>query len=174
MPFDIIHFRGSEAILRKKHMVRDVQTTLAYVEDALTGAIYKRELTNLALSEMGWRQDTSLLNILAGRRYAYAGFKKGVALDCNLSSYEYLWTGLMRIQIGFDKGKLDTGILALNGFRGERSSLGTSVQLARIEVEELYPSISCPCSVAFLYLGQPEIIAEEEAADGASISTADQ
>ena len=80
MPFEIIHFRGSDKILKKKQMVKDVKTTLEYIYDALQGSLYRGELLRQALDEMGWRENGSL-NILDGRRYQYKGFKKGVALD---------------------------------------------------------------------------------------------
>ena len=53
---------------------------------------------------------TGDLSILDGRRYQYKGFKKGVAIEGNFASYEYILEGLFRLQIGFDKGRIETGI----------------------------------------------------------------
>ena len=102
MPFEMIHFRDSDKIIRKKKLDRDVKATLEYVYDALQGSLYRGELLRQALDEMGWRENGSL-NILDGRRYQYKGFKKGVALEGSFSSFEYLLTGLARLQVGFDK-----------------------------------------------------------------------
>ena len=85
MPFEILHFRESEEILRDKDMERDVLVTLEYLDDALYGALYKKELLRLALEEMDWRR-TENLNILPGRRYSYKGFKKGVAIEGNFAA----------------------------------------------------------------------------------------
>jgi hypothetical protein len=104
MPFEIIHFRDAGKILSKKHMERDVKATLEYVSDALYGSLYRGELLRQALDEMGWRFDGTL-NILDGRRYTYKGFKKGVAIEGNFAAYEFILEGLLRLQIGFDKGK---------------------------------------------------------------------
>ena len=107
MPFEMIHFRDSDKIIRKKKLDRDVKATLEYVYDALQGSLYRGELLRQALDEMGWRENGSL-NILDGRRYQYKGFKKGVALEGSFSSFEYLLTGLARLQVGFDKKLIET------------------------------------------------------------------
>ena len=174
MPVELLHIRGSEKILKKKRLEKDLQATLEYVHDALYGSIYRRELLRQALDEMGWRENGSL-NIIDGRRYQYKGFKKGVALEGDsFASYEYLWTGLLRLQVGFDKGLIETGILMLTAARSEKSSYGTSRELAEAEVELLYPTISLPCSIALFNLGAPAISnGTEENTDGTSIPTDD-
>ena len=80
----------------------------------------------------------------------------------------------MRLQVGFDKGLIETGILMLTAARSEKSSYGTSRELAEAEVELLYPTISMPVSIALFDLGAP-IISEgtEEDNDGTSIPTHD-
>jgi hypothetical protein len=156
MSFEIVHFRGSDKIIRKKKLDRDVKATLEYVYDALQGSLYRGELLRQALDEMGWRENGSL-NILDGRRYQYKGFKKGIALEGSFSSFEYLLTGLARLQVGFDKKLIETGILMLTAARSEKSSLGTSRDLAVAEVEALYPTFSMPVSIALFDLGAPVI-----------------
>jgi len=174
MPFEILHFRGSDQIIKNKNLDRDVQITLEYVDDALYGSIYRRELLRQALEEMDWRENGSL-NIIDGRRYQYKGFKKGVALEGDsFASYEYLWTGLLRLQVGFDKGLIETGILMLTAARSEKSSYGSSRELAEAEVELLYPTISMPCSIALYDLGAPIISnGTEDNTDGTSIPSDD-
>ena len=80
----------------------------------------------------------------------------------------------MRLQVGFDKGLIETGILMLTAARSEKSSYGTSRDLAEAEVELLYPTISLPCSIALFDLGAP-IISDgtEEDNDGTSIPADD-
>jgi hypothetical protein len=170
MPFEMIHFRDSDKIIRKKKLDRDVKATLEYVYDALQGSLYRGELLRQALDETGWRENGSL-NILDGRRYQYKGFKKGVALEGSFSSFEYLLTGLARLQVGFDKKAIDAGILMLTAARSEKSSLGTSRDLAVAEVEALYPTFSMPVSIALFDLGAPVISnGEEEGGDENGIS----
>jgi len=152
---EIIHFRGSDKIIIKKHLEKDVKGTLEYIEDALHGSLYRRELLAQALAESGWRENGETLNILEGRRYQYKGFKKGVAIEGNFSAYEAILEGLLRLQVGFDKGKIDMGILMLTSQRSEKSSLGTSAELAKAEVEMLYPTISLPVMIALFDLGKP-------------------
>jgi hypothetical protein len=62
------------------------------------------------------------------------------------------------MQVGFDKGKLDTGILMLTSLRSEKSSYGSSLELAKSEVKMLHPTISLPCSIALFDLGQPTMV----------------
>ena len=139
-------------------MKRDVKATLEYVEEALYGSLYRRELLRNALEEMGWRGNGDSLRIIEGRRYEYKGFKRGVAIEANFSAYEYILEGIFRLQVGFDKGLLDTGILLLTSKRSEKSTYGSSSQLAKQEVDELYPTISMPLTIALYDLGEPEII----------------
>ena len=152
---EVIHFRESEAIIKQKDLEPDVNITLRYVETVLYGTLYKRELTIQALKECDWREQD--LSILDGRRYQYKGFKKGVAIEGNFSAYEYILEGLFRLQIGFDKGRIETGILMLTSERSEKSRLGTSIELAKAEVEQLYPTISMPVTIALFDLGTPDL-----------------
>ena len=158
MPFEILHFRGSDKIIRKKNLEKDIKSTLTYVDDALHGSIYRGELLRQALDEMDWRENgNGELKILDGRRYMYKGVKREVAIEGNFSVYEYILEGLFRLQIGFDKGRIETGILMLTSMRSEKSSYGTSRDLAIAEVEMLYPTISMPVSIALFDLGPPII-----------------
>ena len=158
MPFEILHFRGSDEIIKSKNMENDVQITLEYINDALYGTIYRGELLRQALDEMDWRENgNGELKILDGRRYMYKGVKRGVAIEGNFSVYEYILEGLFRLQVGFDKGRIETGILMLTSIRSEKSSYGTSRDLAIAEVEMLYPTISMPVSIALFDLGPPII-----------------
>jgi hypothetical protein len=173
---EIIHFRGSEKIMKKKKLEKDVATTLQYLEDMLRGTLYKRELTLLALNDCDWREGD--LTILDGRGYQYKGFKNGVAIEGNFASYEYILEGLFRLQIGFDKGRIETGILMLTSERSEKSRLGTSIELAKLEVEQLYPTISMPVTIALFDLGSPELPDENSVkggeADGVSVQAVSQ
>ena len=58
--------------------------------------------------------------------------------------------------------------------RSEKSSLGTSRELAEAEVEMLYPTISMPVSIALFDLGPPNISnGTEENTDGSISIPAD-
>ena len=157
MTFELIYFRDSDKIIRRKKLVRDVKATHEYVPDVLQGTIQRGELLRQALAEMGWREERVPLNILEGRRYQLKGFKKGIALEGSFASFEYLLTGLARLQVGFDKKQIDAGILMLTSARSEKSSLGTSRDLAVAEVEAFYPTISVPVAIALFDLGPPII-----------------
>ena len=174
MPFEIMHFRESDKIIKEKRMTKDIKVTLEYIDDVLCGTIHRRELLRQSLEEMDWRENGTL-NILDGRRYQYKGFKRGVAIEGSFAAYEFILEGLFRLQIGYDKGLVETGILMLTSMRSEKSSLGTSRELAEAEVEMLYPTISMPVSIALFDLGPP-IISDgtEESNDGTSIHADDK
>ena len=174
MPFEIIHFRESDKIIKDKRMEKDIKVTLEYIDDVLYGTIYRRELLRQSLEEMEWR-DNGSLNILDGRRYHYKGFKKGVAIEGNFSAYEYILEGLFRLQLGFARGIIETGVLMLTAARSEKSSYGTSRDLAEAEVAMLYPTISMPVTIALFDLGVPDISnGSEENEDGTSIPADDK
>jgi hypothetical protein len=157
---EIIHFRGSDKIIKKKHLENDIKATMEYVQDVLFGTLYRGELFRQALDEMGWRENGTL-NILEGRRYTYKGFKKGIAIEGSFAAYEFILEGMLRLQLGFDKGKIDAGVLFLTSQRSEKSSYGTSAELAKVEMEMLYPTINVPVMVALFDLGKPAVPEEE-------------
>ena len=68
MSFELLHFRDSQKIIRKKKMIKDIMATMENVDETLSGAHFKGELLRLALDDMGWRENGDL-NIIEGRRY---------------------------------------------------------------------------------------------------------
>jgi hypothetical protein len=159
--FEVLHFRGSEEILKEKGMLSDVQATMQYVDDVLARALYKRELLRMALEEMDWTQDADFMRIIDGRRYMYKGVKRGIAIDGNISAYEYILEGLVRLQIGYDKQRIDAGILLVNAKRSDKSPFGTTAELVKMEIETLYPTISLPVSICMIDTGEPILYDEE-------------
>ena len=153
MSFEILHIRDAENILKKKKLDREVRLTMEYLDDVLYGSTYRRELLRQALEETGWRESKEL-NILDGRRYCYKGLKKGVAIEGNLSSYEYVQDGLLRLQIGYDKQRIEMGIVLVTAKRSEKSRLGSTRELVEKEIEMLYPTISLPVTIALFDLGE--------------------
>ena len=173
--FEILHFRESDKILKKKKMMKDVQLTLEYVDDALSGTLYKRELFRQALDETDWIAESSRMNIIEGRRYRWKGYKKSVAIEGNFSSYEYILEGLFRLQLGFDKGLIETGVLILTSKRSVNSPYGSTQMMIGEEIELLYPTISMPVSIALFNLDDPEIIIDEKGDidNGVPVQTSD-
>ena len=159
MSFELLHFRDSDKILRKKKMANMVLSTLHYLDDCLQGTLYRGELLRQALSDMDWRQEP--LSILDGRRYQYKGLRNQVAIDGSFSSYEYIQDALLRLQVGFDKKKIETGIVLLTAQRSEKSPLGSTRELVEQEIQDLYPTISMPVAIALFDLGEPSMSTEE-------------
>ena len=161
MSFEIMHFRGADKILKSKKMEKEIKITMEYLNDCLFGTFHKRELLRQALEEMDWRPKEDL-NILDGRRYSYKGFRKRVAMDGSFASYEYIQDALLRLQIGFDKKKIDMGIVLVTAQRSEKSPLGNTRTLVEQEIEMLYPTISLPVTIVLFDLGRPGAYLEEE------------
>ena len=159
--FEILHFRGADEVLKQKRILKDVQVTMEYIDDVLTGALYQRELLRMALEEMDWTMDADFMRIIEGRRYMYKGVKRGVAIDGNISAYEYILEGLVRLQIGYDKKRIDAGILMVNSKRSEKSPFGTTADLIKTEIETLHPTIHLPVSVCLFNTGEPILFDEE-------------
>jgi hypothetical protein len=161
MSFEIIHFRGADKILKSKKMEKEIKITMEYLNDCLFGTFHKRELLRQALEEMDWRPKEDL-SILDGRRYSYKGFRKRVAMDGSFASYEYIQDALLRLQIGFDKQKIDMGIVLVTAQRSEKSPLGNTRTLVKQEIEMMYPTISLPVTIILFDLGRPGAYLEEE------------
>jgi hypothetical protein len=159
MSFELLHFRDSDKILRKKKMGNMVLSTMRYLDDCLQGTLYRGELLRQALSDMDWRQEP--LSILDGRRYQYKGLRNGVAIDGSFSSYEYIQDALLRLQVGFDKKKIEVGIVLLTSQRSEKSPLGSTKELVETEIQLLQPTISLPVTIALFDLGVPGIYTDE-------------
>jgi hypothetical protein len=159
--FEILHFRGSDEILKDKNLLNDVEVTMQYIDDVLNGALYKRELLRMALDEMDWTVNTDNMRIIDGRRYMYKGIKRGVAIDGNISAYEYILEGLVRLQIGYDKKRIEAGILLVNAKRSDKSPFGTTADLIKAEIETLYPTIHLPVTACLISTGEPILYDEE-------------
>jgi hypothetical protein len=157
MPFELMHFREAEKILKSKKMEKDVQATLEYVNDCLYGSFHRGELLRQALEEMEWRRNPEELVILAGRRYRFKGWKKAVAIDANFSAYEFILEGLIRLQIAHDKKKIEAGILLLTSARSEKTPYGSTRKMVEEDIQNLHPTISMPVSIALFDLGSPVI-----------------
>ena len=96
-------------------------------------------------------------------------------IDGNFSAYEFILEGLLRLQIGYDKGILETGILLLTSKRSEKSPYGSTSKMVKEEIEMLYPTISMPVTVALFDLDETDIM--DEGGDengGVSVSTVEQ
>ena len=80
--------------------------------------------------------DADFMRIIEGRRYMYKGCKKrGVAIDGNISAYEHLilkrpWSAC---SWGYDKQRIDAGILLVNSKRSEKSPFGTTADLIKMQ-----------------------------------------
>jgi hypothetical protein len=155
MPLEIVHVRKSDTILREKGMETDVADTLACIEQSLYGTMNRGELLREVLEEMGWRGNGESLTILEKRRYRYKGVKNEVAIEGNFSAYEFILEGLFRLQVGFDKGMIEAGILLLTSQRSENTPYGNTKKMVTEEIDMLYPTISLPVSIALFDLGGP-------------------
>ncbi len=159
--FELVHFRGADKIIKEKKMANGVKQLMEYLHDCLFGTRHKGELMRQALKEMDWRQNGDT-KILEGRRYAYKGFKNRIALDGSFSSYEYIQDALLKLQVGYDKEKIDMGIVMVAAQRSEKSKLGTTKELVAQEIEMLYPTISLPVTIVLFDLGRPGELYEEK------------
>ena len=81
----------------------------------------------------------------------------------------------MRLQIGFDKGILETGVLVLTSKRSEKSPYGNTSAMVQNEIEMLFPTISMPVTVALFDLDETDIMDEGGDDNGSvSVSTHEQ
>jgi hypothetical protein len=159
--FEILHFRGADKIIKEKKMGNGIKQLMEYLQDCLYGTRHKGELMRQALKEMDWRQEGDL-NILDGRRYFYKGFKNRVAIDGSFSSYEYIQNALLKLQVGFDKKKIDMGVVMVTSQRSEKSKLGSTRSLVAKEIEMLEPTINLPVTIVLFDLGRPGEVYEEK------------
>jgi hypothetical protein len=116
----------------------------------------------MALEEMDWVSDIDTMRIIENRRYMWKGIKRKIAIDGSFSAYEYIIEGLARLQIGFDAGKIEAGVLMLTAKRSEKSPYGSTADMVKSEVEQLFPTISLPVSVVLFDLGEPDLYLEDE------------
>jgi hypothetical protein len=138
MPFELIHFRDADKILKSKKLERVLQATLEYVNDCLYGTLHRGELLRQALEEMEWRRTDEALIILDGRRYRFKGFKKGVAIEGAFSAYEFILEGLVRLQIAYDKKKIESGILLLTSARSEKTPYGSTRKMVEEDIVAIF------------------------------------
>jgi len=156
MPYETIPFRDADAILQQKQMDAYLEETLQYLDAALYERDFRGSQLKICLDEMGWKDGN--LAILEGRRYQFKGLFKRVGVEANLYVYEWILEGLFRLQLGYDKGLIDAGVLLLSGQRSPKSPLGATKDLVQEELEAVYPTISLPVLVAIFDLGEPQCI----------------
>jgi len=173
MPYTLLHFRGSDKILKRKNMDQVVKVTCESVEAFLYGTLRKGGLLRQALDESDWRQNPEKLKILPGRQYAFKGWRNGIAIDGNFASYEAIWDSLLRLQIAWVKKQIDAGLVFVTGERSEKSQYGSTKELIEKELELLYPTISVPVTVAVFDLGKPGAYLEAEATSETTSTTKD-
>jgi hypothetical protein len=173
MPFELLHFRGADKILKKKNMDHVVKATCETIEAFLYGTLHKGGLLRQALEEADWRQDPEKLKILNGRRYTFKGFRNGIAIDGQFASYESIWDSLLRLQIGWAQKKIDAGIVLVTGQRSEKTPYGSTKELIQKELELLFPTISVPVSIAIFNLGKPGAYLESGARPEIASTTED-
>ena len=173
MPFELLHFRGADKILKKKKMDHVVKVTCESVEAFLYGTLRKGGLLRQALEECDWRQNPEKLKILPGRQYTFKGWRNGIACDGNFASYEAIWDSLLRLQIGWATKRIDAGLVFVTGERSEKSQYGSTKELIGKELELLYPTISVPVSIAIFDLGKPGAYLEAEAKSETALATKD-
>jgi hypothetical protein len=70
-------------------------------------------------------------------------------------AHEYIIEGLARLQLGYDKGAVHTGILMLTAKRSEKSPYGDIKSMVKEDVESLWPTVSMPISICLFDLGEP-------------------
>jgi hypothetical protein len=161
MPFEIKYFRNMDRIIADKNMANTVTETLSYVDLVLYGNFFRGSNLRTALEEMGWR-DNEELTIIPGRRYQFKGLINSIAIEASLYSYEGLWNSLFRLQVGFDKGLIEGGLVIVNGERSAKSPIGSSWELAQREVDLLHPTVNLPVALAVFDFGVPTPIADDE------------
>ncbi len=159
--YEFLYFNNANQVIREKKMQKPVKEIMDYLDNCLYGTRFKGELMRQALKEMDWRQNGDT-KILEGRRYAYKGFRNRVAIDGSFSSYEYIQDALLRLQIGYDKKRIDMGVVMVTAQRSEKSKLGTTKQLVAQEMEMLHPTINLPIVIVLFDLGKPGEAYEEK------------
>ena len=157
MPYELLHFRGSDKILKKKDLTGDVKLMLQYVDESFAGFSYGRERMRNVLDDMGWVGTPEDMSIFDGRRFQHKGFKKRIAIEGNFSMYEYILEGLLRLQIAFDKKKIDAGILLLTAKRSEKSPYGSTKKLVEEDIKQLMPTITVPVSIALFDIAEVDL-----------------
>ena len=159
--YEFLYFNNANQVIKEKKMQRPVKEIMDYLDNCLYGTRFKGEIMRQALKEMDWRQNGDT-KILEGRRYAYKGFRNRIAIDGSFSSYEYIQDALLRLQIGYDKKRIDMGVVMVTAQRSEKSKLGTTKQLVAKEMEMLHPTINLPIVIVLFDLGKPGEAYEEK------------
>ncbi len=157
MSYELCYFRNMEQALKNNALADILDETLKYVDLVLQDNYLRGAFLKEALSDIGWR-DSQDMTIIPGRRYRYKGVLNRIAMEASLYSYEGMWCSLFRLQVGFDKGLIDAGVIILTGERSSRSPLGNSLELVQSEIEYLHPTINLPVAVAVYDFGTPQAV----------------
>jgi hypothetical protein len=89
-----------------------------------------------------------------------------VAIDGNISAYEYILEGIGPVAMGYDKQRIDAGILLVNSKRSDKSPFGTTADLIKAWRSKrcIQPSSAGQC--VSVSTGEPILFDEEGNAYG--------
>ena len=156
MSFQVFHFHDSERIFRNRSMISDVAMTTQHVFNALNAPIDQGKPLRIALDEMGWHQGDTW-NIIAGHHFQFEGFKNAVALKVSLISYEFILEDLAHLQLAFDKGMIDAGLLLLTTWQMPICDRQDWKTVLTKDMDALSPTISLPVSVCLYELPECQL-----------------
>jgi len=94
MPFELLHFRGAEKILKRKTWIRWLRLLANRSKRFSMGLYAKGDCFAKPWMNLTGDKIQRKLKILPGRQYAFKGWRNGIAIDGNFASYEAIWDSL--------------------------------------------------------------------------------
>ena len=143
-------FGNVQETLKAKKLDSNLESLLEELHEGWLQGQGGTEFQKKILQKHGWQTEKPVG--IPGRRYAYDGFRNGVAIEIEWSQVERVLSDLLKLQYGFIKGDLELGIIITIGDRSKQSPIDEAESGGEKEVEEMTKEIiSIPILLVVFY-----------------------
>ncbi|MFW9889137.1 MAG: BglII/BstYI family type II restriction endonuclease [Candidatus Thorarchaeota archaeon] len=147
MMYDTFTYRNADAIIHSKSDRRqEIETMLITLPDKHPVAGLHRKIQN-ALAQVGWSKEELVSHSLK-KVQSFDNYKDRIALEIELSRYEFVYRDYFRFLLAYNEDKIDIGVLIVftedARSKYKDASSAPSYQICIDELPNLKPMLGVP------------------------------
>ncbi len=152
MPADVQEFRYARSIIAAKGLSGEVDAVIAQLCNAWQNGTQSVVVQKKILKSFGWKTEFAIgmktIN-MKNRKYAFDGYKDGLALEVEWSTTETIMGNMLKFQFGFINGLVDVAVATTIRYRGTtKSPIPVQDQGGAGEIREMAKIITVPVLLA--------------------------
>jgi len=133
------YFGNVQEVLKAKKLDASLESMLEELHEGWLQGQEGVEFQKKVLQKHGWHTESSIG--IPDRRYAYDGFRDGVAIEIEWNQVEKVLSYLLKFQYGFSKQDVELGIIITIGDRSKQSPVDESESGGEREIAEMTKEI---------------------------------